>query len=264
MSGNFSKPTRAEPVINEKKPLNRWVKTAAYSFLVLGSFAVAQVVLVAILSLMRLINADLVGNLQQPAYQTLLSVIIYALTIGITIAVPWLVRKTGVTLEELGLTRLPSWKDILLAPAGFVLYALLAAIFAYLAVIVWPGFNGTQAQDVGFDNLSGRYQYLFAFLTLVVIAPIAEEVLLRGYLYGKLRKLIPFAAAAVITSVIFGIMHLQWNVGINVFALSLIMCGLREVTGSIWAGILLHMMKNGIAFYVLFVNPSIFNMAGIL
>ena len=37
------------------------------------------------------------------------------------------------------------------------------------------------------------------------------------------------------------------------FALSIVLCGLREITGTIHAGILLHMLKNGIAFYLLFV-----------
>jgi len=40
------------------------------------------------------------------------------------------------------------------------------------------------------------------------------------------------------------------------------MIALREVTGSIWAGTLLHMLKNGIAFYFLFVNPTLLNTIG--
>jgi membrane protease YdiL (CAAX protease family) len=54
---------------------------------------------------------------------------------------------------------------------------------------------------------------------------------------------------------VFGAVHGQWNVAIDVFSLSLIMCGLREITGNIWAGALLHMLKNGLAFYILFINP---------
>jgi membrane protease YdiL (CAAX protease family) len=91
---------------------------------------------------------------------------------------------------------------------------------------------------------------------LVVIAPFAEEILFRGYLYGKLRKSIPTWLAMVVTSALFGAIHAQWNVGVDVFVLSMVACSLREVTGGIWAGILLHMLKNGLAFYILFINPS--------
>ena len=48
-------------------------------------------------------------------------------------------------------------------------------------------------------------------------------------------------------------MHGQWNVGINVFAMSIVLCVMREITGSIYSGILLHMLKNMLAFYLLYI-----------
>lgn len=60
--------------------------------------------------------------------------------------------------------------------------------------------------------------------------------------------------SSLVVSMVFGILHGQWNVGVNVFALSLVMCLLREYTGSVWAGIVLHMTKNALAFYMLFVH----------
>jgi len=126
-----------------------------------------------------------------------------------------------------------------------------------LATNVLPGFNVNQVQDTGFDQLSARYEYILAFMTLVVIAPIAEEVLFRGYLYGKLKKFVPVWAAIVVTSVLFGFIHGAWNLAVDTFALSVVLCLLRESTGSIWSSILLHMAKNGIAFYILFINPSL-------
>ena len=102
---------------------------------------------------------------------------------------------------------------------------------------------------------------MLAFITLVVIAPIAEELVFRGYLYGRMREkfsqvttqLTAAIIASLLVSILFGIVHLQWNVGVNVFALSLVACAMREFTGTIYAGILLHMIKNGLAFYFLFV-----------
>jgi hypothetical protein len=69
-------------------------------------------------------------------------------------------------------------------------------------------------------------------------------------------------AAIIITSLLFGAVHGQWNVAIDVFVLSLVLCSLREVTGNIWAGVLLHMLKNGLAFYLLFINPSLLHTIG--
>src|SRR5690606_13390705 len=163
---------------------------------------------------------------------------------------------------ELGMHKLPSWRDILISPAATVVYFGLSMLIMALVVELIPGFNVEQAQDVGFSNLAERTDLVIAFLTLVVLAPVAEEVLFRGYLYGKLRRYSSVAVAAVLTGVMFGLVHGQWNVVLDSFVLSLVMCGLREFTGTIWAGVLVHMLKNGLAFYLLFINPNLMNMVG--
>ena len=88
-----------------------------------------------------------------------------------------------------------------------------------------------------------------------------EEVIFRGWLYGKLRQKLSGKTSEItgiiisilLVSLLFGIVHMQWNVGVNVFALSVVLCVLREITGTIYSGILVHMLKNGIAFYFLYV-----------
>ena len=90
-------------------------------------------------------------------------------------------------------------------------------------------------------------------IALVFIAPIAEEILMRGWLYGKLRTKLKAPLAILLVSLVFALLHGQWNVGVTVFSLSLVLCTLREITGTIWSGIILHMLSNGIAFYLLYV-----------
>ena len=79
---------------------------------------------------------------------------------------------------------------------------------------------------------------------------------------GKLRKSMPVWAAIIITSLLFALVHFQWNVALDTFALSIVLCLLRLVTKSLWAPILLHAMKNGLAFYLLFINPSLISTIG--
>ena len=94
-------------------------------------------------------------------------------------------------------------------------------------------------------------------MKLDVFVIIAEEFIFRGYLFGKLRNNIPLCVVIFNTSVLIGAIHGKWNVGVDTFALSIVMCSFREVTGSIWAGVLLHMLKNSVAFYFLFINTSL-------
>ena len=164
------------------------------------------------------------------------------------------------TRKSLGLTGWPTWTDIGLAPAGFLAYLLLAFIVtAFFSLFPW--FNASEAQDVGFSVYLTGVDRVIAFLVLVVVAPIAEEIIFRGWLYDKLRgKLLEQYSNAIsvivstfLVSLLFGLIHMQWNVGVNVFAMSIVMCGLREITGTIYAGILMHMLKNGLAFYLLYI-----------
>lgn len=220
-------------------------------------------------------------TLSQPVWMAVYSALAYTLAMLLVIFVPpkitavWRIvneKKAGKKLtssriapravgrQSLGLGGWPTWTDIGLAPVGFIVYLVLAAAITMLFSL-FPWFDVEEVQELGFSFGLGGVDRVVAFVTLVVVAPIAEEVIFRGWLYGKLRTKLSakmsnisgMVISILLVSVLFGLVHGQWNVGVNVFALSVILCGLREITGTIYAGILLHMLKNGVAFYVLYV-----------
>ena len=181
----------------------------------------------------------------------------YSLSLILLVFVPWKVfKKLKPSRETLGLKGLPTFVDLGLAPVGFAVYYLLAGLLTNLFSL-FPWFNLEEAQDVGFNFLISDSDYLVAFLSLVLIAPIAEEIIFRGWLYGNLREKLPkkisLPISILLVSVLFGFLHGQWNVGVNVFAMSLVLCALREITGTIYSGIFLHIIKNALAFYLVFV-----------
>lgn len=264
MSANSSNQTNHKHKTTQK--LN-WRHLIGLPLWVLVSFGVAQFVLVAIILLLQLVGISF-GDVNTAIFGAVSAAAVYVLMLVIAVGVPWWLRRRTTDKAELGLQRLPSWLDISLAPAAFVVYILTSGIFVYLVAQLMPGFDPTQAQEIGFENITHRYELLLAFATLVIAAPVAEEILFRGYLYGKLRRSTSIWLTMLVTSLLFAALHLpgteglQWNVAVDVFVLSLFLCGLREITGSIWAGILLHSIKNGIAYYILFINPSIMNLGG--
>ena len=216
-------------------------------------------------------------NITSALAQTIFSVASYTLGIFIILKVPEkLSQKLKTTKSDLGLNELPTWTDIGLAPVGLIVYALLASVLT-TAFSIFPWFNAGETQDVGFNTLLVASDRIFAFFTLVIVAPIAEELIFRGFLYQKIKSLfykksskdttrktkrraeiIAIIVATLITSLTFGIMHGQWNVGVNVFAMSIVLCIMREITGSIYAGILMHMIKNMLAFYLLYIATMSF------
>ncbi len=233
------------------KQTNRW-KTALFVLFavvwIFCSVVVAQFLLGHLL--IWTIGAE---RLSTPIWLGIYSLLTYLLAIGLSVYVlPKISKKWRTSREEMGLTSLPTWTDIGLSPIGFVASLILAAGLTALFNL-FPWFNAEETQETGFSLYMNSSERIIAFIVLAVIAPVMEEVIFRGWLYGKLRSRLGMISAILITSVLFGVLHFQWNVGVNVFALSIVLCGLREVTGTIYAGILTHMIKNGVAFYLLYV-----------
>jgi membrane protease YdiL (CAAX protease family) len=164
------------------------------------------------------------------------------------------------SIRNLGLKG-PTEKDPLFAVAGFVVWFALLAICE--KTLPWIDFD--QQQEIGFSTAVGGLELMVIFLGLVVIVPVAEEIIARGFLFGGLRSKLSYIPAALITSLLFGAAHLQagsgnpllWAAALDTFILSLVLVYLREKTDSLAAPILLHVLKNGVAFTFLFVIPRL-------
>ncbi len=139
--------------------------------------------------------------------------------------------------------------DILQVYIGYFILSLLTIVV--LSQVT--GIDFDQSQETGFGKPTELWEFVTVFAALVILAPIAEEILFRGLLYGRLRRYIDPVPAAIVTSVAFGIVHQQLNVGIDVTILSLFLCYLREKTGTIWSGVIVHGLKNCVAYYILFI-----------
>lgn len=87
-------------------------------------------------------------------------------------------------------------------------------------------------------------------LTLIigacVIAPVAEEIIFRGYLYPVVKRYTEPVMAALFTGVIFGAIHGNVWAVIPLAIFGVLLAVLYEKSGSIWACILCHALFNGI------------------
>lgn len=211
-------------------------------------------------------------KLQEPGWMLVYYLITYAIALGMLVWAPTALVKIycknhsnlnaeavkkvqqdlASTPTEMGVQHLPTFIDIGLAPIAYVVYVFMATVLTSL-MSVFSWFNVNQTQDVGFGYFITDLDRVFALLAVVFIAPIAEELIMRGWLYGKVRRKWKAPVAILLASLTFAVLHGQWNVGVSVFALSIVLCALREITGTIWSGMLLHILSNGIAFYMLYV-----------
>ncbi len=171
-----------------------------------------------------------------------------------------IIKTRGLGLSAIGLGRRPRWTDLGRALLAFVVFYGLLIVVTLLLGLIFPRLNLNQPQDVGFNNLSGPLGNLLAFVALVLLPPLGEEPLVRGYLYSGLLSRWRFVPAMILTSLLFGVAHLEfgsgsslvWAAGADTFVLSLVLVYLRERTGALYAGMLVHVLNNLIAFAVHF------------
>lgn len=229
--------------------------------------------LIASQYLVSFIMAVILGQeVEKPLWTLVFYILSFALTLALVFLLPpklWQLLRArqqtaqtstddetedpfAATPEEVGVKTPPTFTDIGLAPIAYIVYTLVAGvIIEFMNNFSW--FNAEQAQDVGFSYFVTAGDRILAMIAIVLVAPIAEELIMRGWLYGKLRNRLKAWLAILLTSLLFGLLHGQWNVAVSTFILSVVMCGLREITGTIWSGMLLHILSNGIAFYILYI-----------
>ncbi len=238
-----------------RQSIVKWLKIVAvilgYSAWVAAAFVAAIVVVGASYDQLQS-SGGVFDGISTTALNVILGVVTYGLTLLIAIGLPWVVKRHVTDKVTLGIDKHPQWKHIGLALGGIAVYYGLSIALAIVVSMNFTGIDMTEQQDLSGISPQSTAEIVTVFALLVVIGPIAEEVLFRGYLYGKLRRVVPFWLTALVVSLLFGAVHLQWNVAIDTFALSIVMCLTRELSGSLWPSILMHMSKNGLAFYILF------------
>lgn len=157
-------------------------------------------------------------------------------------------RAAGpVTPAQFGLRRTRFWPAVGVTVGLFVGYIVFNAVYASLL--------GVDSADNDLPSDLGVHQSTWALvatgLLVTVVAPLAEEFLFRGFMFGALRNWRGPWAAAVITGVVFGSIHV---LGTDVEFLpplmlfGFILCLIRWRTGSLLPCIVLHAINNSIAF----------------
>jgi len=93
---------------------------------------------------------------------------------------------------------------------------------------------------------------LTAILLGGVLAPIAEEVFFRGFMYAGMRTRWGVGWALAASSLVFAVAHLSLATLPQLLIMGFVLAYLYERTDSIWPSIILHMANNSVAFIALY------------
>lgn len=259
---DFGSSEKHEPVANKDvKPVKKqWGPLAAVLFSVFVYVILQYLVGFIILPVLMLQGKDLskAETLLSGVHDQFLFYFVWAIIAIVTLGL--FIKKYGQKLTDLGLTKL-RWQYLWYGLAGVVTYYLLYIISVTLVSQLIPSLDLTQRQNLGFQAPSMPGEYVTAFIMLVILPPIVEELIFRGFMFKGFRSKLVFFPSAILTSVFFAIGHLQfgngtpllWVAGMDTFILSMVMCFVREKTNSLWPSMLMHGLKNLLAFILLYI-----------
>ena len=87
-----------------------------------------------------------------------------------------------------------------------------------------------------------------SFVSIVIAAPVVEEILFRGYILDAIRELHGDVMAVLGSSVLFGLLHIEPYV-VGMATLGGIIYGIVRIrSGSLWPSIVSHMLWNFLVF----------------
>ena len=127
--------------------------------------------------------------------------------------------------------------------AALVTYLVLASI--YTVLVDPPSEQLPTGLEKADENL------LLAIPTgmlLILVAPLAEEIFFRGFLYQAFRNSLGVLPGALLSALVFGAVHLEFFKLVQLAILGVILALLFEKTKSLWPPIILHAINNSLAF----------------
>jgi membrane protease YdiL (CAAX protease family) len=96
-----------------------------------------------------------------------------------------------------------------------------------------------------------------AAAAVVVAAPLAEELVFRGLIYRLGRRAWGPWPAAVVSALVFGLVHGEPWYLFGLVALGLLLAAVYELTGSLWSAVIVHAVHNAVALALLVVQGGL-------
>lgn len=221
---------------DELTPGKLFLFLLAYFVVPAGVVSVATVIAILI---DRVFQTNTVNSLEQIQYLSLLELIAFLITMLIF-------KSAGNYLQgKFQIQAFKQWQVYLyLIGAYFIVYY---AQYLFIYVLEWEQ-AGSQVDLFGLDQIGLNFLSVsLLVIAFVVIAPITEEIVFRGLIFGFIKDKLGLAIALTVSSVIFGLLHPGHHFSTAVTGLVLALLYYR--TKSIAVPIVFHMIWNALAVY---------------
>jgi membrane protease YdiL (CAAX protease family) len=223
-----------------------WIDLLIFVFVAVAGAFLVNVLLIIGFALFGVSLAQLRSSVTEMSFLAILSqALLFAVLLGYLAAhlrlrfdapfwrtIGWRTLETG---------RMPR----ALAYLGFVVSGFLLSLLVQLASAVFPPKTKLPMQTLFQD----RRTALLVMLLSVLLAPIVEETIFRGYIYPVIARSFGVAASVISTGTLFGLLHAPqlwggWGQIVLLVMVGIVFTYVRAVTGTVVASYLLHLSYN--------------------
>ncbi|HXF83995.1 MAG TPA: CPBP family intramembrane glutamic endopeptidase [Anaerolineales bacterium] len=115
-------------------------------------------------------------------------------------------------------------------------------IILHNVILILIGFH-TQGEAI-FEILASTESPFWLVIAAVILAPPVEEIFFRGFLFQGFRQRYGLVPGILISSLIFGLAHMDPTSLIPTFLLGAVLAYIYHRSNSVWPGIILHFLVN--------------------
>lgn len=128
----------------------------------------------------------------------------------------------------------------------------LTLFLSFLAMLIPQAFS---AYNMIMENLTDTSMAV-TLVYVLLVGPVSEELIFRGAILDRFYLAFPFLLANLLQAALFGIYHMNLIQGIYALCLGFVLGIIRQVTGSILASMLTHILFNSTSFGLGLIFPA--------
>ena len=154
------------------------------------------------------------------------------------------VRPRGGTWALLGFRRVKPISTTIIVVFGVAIAQ--SAVVGYTLLVEQLGIDFLIPSDLPREWAADPISFAIIAISAVIVAPLVEEIFFRGFMYQALRRTMAILPAALLTSVVFGIAHIDPAIIIPIAVVGMILLGIYRWTGNLWSSIITHAGYNAV------------------
>lgn len=148
--------------------------------------------------------------------------------------------------RDLGL-QWPHWMYIALVPPVFIFGMGMMVLTNIGVSLLFGEFQNPQIESISGGQALSTGELVALWVLIAGIVPPVEELFFRGVLHHLLRRRLNSTLTIIVGAAIFAVVHFIPMLIPGLFVAGLCLGYLREQSGSIWPGVLFHMLQNTLA-----------------